>query len=609
MAITGDRIRLRIILLASIVMIPMAGLLIWRFYVVQVQKHDYYSAEAKKRYVAVRKTRNRRGEIFDTNGYLLVANAPAMDITCAPCNLKDDQQRQRLAFLMKKFFGHDFRRSYQKLAPEVPKRDPKGKVVTDESGNAVMRPNQYVMIARGVALKTAQAFREQATSKTNHLGKALYFTNTSGRTYPKGRMLANVLGYINVENDVEIPQGGLEKQLASQISPQEGRMVYERNRDGSPLLYGFQEIHAGRDGQNVYLTIDEPIQAILEEELDAGFEKWHPVAAYAAIADPRTGNILALAQRPNFDPNDRSTYRIEAIGTRIAMDAFGPGSVAKPFTVGKALDCGVVRPETIIDCEKGVWFYGGKRMTDTHAYGVRTVSGVIQKSSNIGTAKIAVMLGDARVREAFTNFGFGTRTGLPLAGEHPGLIHPLKKWDKLTGTRVAIGYSVQITPLQLLRGYCGLANNGLMPQLRLVDRTEDPETGKVTKIPMKPYVRAFRRPETAKELMKMMVTVTQEGGTAQKAAIPGYHVAGKTGTARKYITGVGYSMHDYYASFIGFVPAENPRLVMVVNFDSPRGATYGGTVAGPVFRRTMERVLKHLNVQPDPALLPPEKSK
>jgi len=607
MAMTGDRIRLRIILLASILLLPLAGLLVWRFYVVQVKKHDYYSAEAKKRYVAVRKTRNRRGEIFDTNGYLLVANAPAMDITCAPCNLKDDQQRRRLAFLMKKYFGTDYAQAYRKLAPEVPRRTPKGELLTDEHGNVVMRPNQYVMLARAVPLDTAQAFKEQATNKVNRLGKALYFTNTSGRTYPKGRMLANILGYIDVENDIAVPRGGLEKQLAPQISAQDGRMVYERNRDGTPLLYGYKAIQEGHDGMNVYLTIDEPIQAILEEELDAGFEQWHPAAVYAAIADPKTGNILALAQRPNFDPNDRSTYKIDAISTRIALDAFGPGSVAKPFTIGKALDCGVVRPETMIDCENGRWIYGGRAMTDTHRYGAISVATVIQKSSNIGTAKVALMLGDKRVREAFTDFGFGTKTGLPLAGEHAGLIYPLKKWDKLTGTRVAIGYSVQITPLQLLRGYCGLANNGLMPQLRLVDRIEDPETGKVTKMPMKPYTRAFQRPQTGKELVDMMMTVTQEGGTAQKAAIPGYHVAGKTGTARKYITGVGYSTHNYYSSFIGFVPAENPRLVMVVNFDDPHGATYGGTVAGPVFRKTMERVLKHLNIQPDPALLPQKK--
>ncbi len=599
MLTTNEAIRFRMKLLALFA-IPAAALLLWRFYVVQVRKHDYYFSEAKARYTATTRTSGKRGEIFDVHGHLLVGNAPCVEITCAPCNLKNDVQRRKLAFLMQKYFGGDVDNYYRRLAPEVPRRDSKGKVITGPDGRPVLRPNQYMMVARNAPLDVAAAFREQTRSKSNNLGAALYYSDTTMRTYPKGRLLANVLGYINVVNDSDIPQGGLEKQLNRQITPGEGQIVYERTRDGAPLLYGFREFRESHDGKNVYLTISEPIQAILEEELDAAYAEWQPETLYAAIADPRTGNILAMAQRPNFDPNDRSTFAGAAIGTRIAADAFEPGSIAKPFTIGKALDWNFVTPGQTISCDRGLWYYAGKAMRDSHPYDALTVAGIIQKSSNIGTAKIALMLGDKLVYQALNQFGFGSKTGLPLAGEHPGLLRSPERWDKLTATRVAIGYSMLVSPLQLLRAYCALANGGRLPQLRLVDRIEDPETGEVVPEPIHQPVQMFRNPEAHRQLVEMMTLVTQPGGTATRAAIPGYLVAGKTGTSRKHIAHQGYSTKQYYASFVGFVPAQRPELVMLVTFDSPRNATYGGVVAAPVFRKTAERVLKYLNVQPDP---------
>jgi len=592
----NDTVRTRI-KVAAVFWIPIAAALAVRFYVVQVKNHEYYLTEAKKCYTSVRKTSGRRGEILDRNGYLIVGNRPCVQISCSPCEIKSPLKRKRLAALLNIHLGKDFDYYYERLNPVRPRRDGQGRVMLDANGQPEMRPNTFLALGRTVPIDTAANLKNDLRANDIPLG-AFSFLDTYTRTYPKKRMLSNIIGYINIENDAPRPKVGLEKQLDDATSPETGRIREEISRDGTPLDYGLQNISAARDGKNIYLTVSEPIQAILEEELDAAYAKWNPEAIYAAIADPE-GNILAIAQRPNYDPADRSTFSNDAIRTRIAMDSFEPGSVAKPFTVGKALDWGVVTPNTRIDCEHGRWVYLGKPMRDTHDNDRLTVGEVIQKSSNIGTAKIALLLGEKRFCEAFSSFGFGSRTELPLPGETRGTPIRIRKGDGLAITRMPIGYSVRVTALQMLRAYCTLANGGRRPQLRLIDRLEDPATGEIMREPQQPAVQLFEHPEALEQLVGMMITVTQKGGTATQAAIKGYDVAGKTGTSHKYIEGRGYSPNQYYASFAGFVPARNPKIVMVIATDSPKGSHFGGTVSAPVFSKTAERVLKLMNVPPD----------
>ena len=583
---------------------PLAALLILRFFHVQVTLHDYYLGEAKVRYTASRTTTGKRGEIFDRSGYLLVGNSPCVEIFCTPANLPENGRRG-VAVICARHFGKPAMWYYRRLAPTIRKKGP--------DGEEKEVPSLYFMISRQTPLETAESFKrelvrffqtekEKAAQKTTarHFPRGfIAYRNSSYRTYPKGRLASNILGYINVVNDSAVPQGGLEKELNRDITPEKGREIYERTRDGIPLDYGYRKFTGGRDGKDVYLTISEPVQAILEEELDAAYAKWRPETIYAAIADPATGEILALAQRPTFDPGNRSTFDPAAVRTRIAEDSYEPGSVIKPFSIGKALDWGVVTPGTIVDCEKGRWVYLKRPLTDSHSYDKLTVAGVIQKSSNIGTAKVALALGKERVYEVLKTFGFGEKTGLPFPLESRGYLPRPKRWDGLSITRFPIGYGIRVSPLQLLRAYCALASNGALPELRLVDRLVDTATGKETKTPPKIIRRTFMNPAAHRQLVEMMITVTEPGGTATKAAIPGYRVAGKTGTSRKYIPGRGYSKGAYFASFVGFVPAYNPRLVMLVTFDNPKGASYGGTIAGPVFSRTASRILKYWNVPPD----------
>ena len=293
---------------------------------------------------------------------------------------------------------------------------------------------------------------------------------------------------------------------------------------------------------------------------------------------------------------------------RYVQDVYEPGSLAKPFSVLMALERKLVTPEDMINCENGYWTE--KKLGDTGRYKELSVSDVIKKSSNIGTAKIAQMLGKNDVYNALRRFGFNTLSGLPFSSEQKGFFPVPQRWDSLTISRIPIGYSFSTTLLQLLRAYCGLANNGRIPYLKLVHGMRDPETGKVEVLPSKGFKESGADPVQLRKLIDMMVSVTAKDGTARRAAIPGFQVAGKTGTSRKNIEAVrdpvtkkiirksGYAENQHYTSFAGFVPAHAPRLVMVITVDNPKNGHGGGLVAAPVFKNVMERSLRYLNVQP-----------
>jgi len=256
----------------------------------------------------------------------------------------------------------------------------------------------------------------------------------------------------------------------------------------------------------------------------------------------------------------------------------------------------LVRPNTMFDCEKGRWFFAGKTLKDSHPYGILTVSSIIQKSSNIGTAKIALELGKKRLFDLFVLYGFGKETGLPFEPEATGILRKLEKWDSLSVTRFPIGQGILTTPLQIVSAYTALANNGQRMKLRIVDKIQSSDNGAIYNFPIKNAERIFGD-RAAKEIVEMMKLVTEEGGTATKANIPGYKVAGKTGTAQKWINGE-YSHSQFVSSFIGFVPADDPAFVLLVSIDEPKGASYGGIVSAPAFTQIAEKALKYLDIHP-----------
>lgn len=597
--LTGnDALRIRTKLIVLVFILFFLGLLL-RLYYVQVIRHDELYGKARKQYTATRTTVSKRGEIFDSNGNLLVGNVPCDDIIADPSIVGGNPQKCReVAKLLAEYLKLDYEKLYAKLSRQT-------RTVRDKDGKKVIRKVRYAVVARQVPLELSRKLKNiiYPRDKKKRRGfKGISFKETHKRYYPKDKLLANILGFTNISNGKIIPVMGIERFMNKQISSSESKTRYERSRDGRLLTFSENKKGKVRDGWDVYLTVSEPLQAILEEELEKLCVKWKPRAAYAIMADPRTGNILAVAQRPTFNPNDRRKMDPDSWRNRISEDTFDPGSTMKPIAVSGAIDAGIVKPYTRIDCEKGAWRYGGKILHDSHPMDILTVREVVQKSSNIGTAKIALKMGKRRLNKTLRAFGFGSRTGIQLKVETRGLFRKPAGWDKLSITRFPIGQGISCSPLQLVRAYCGLANRGRIPKLRLVDRIKDPRKKRAVKMWAEKPKRIFRNPATWRTMIDMMVLVTQQGGTALKAAIPGYEVAGKTGTSQKFIDGA-YSNSKYFATFIGFVPAYKPAFVLLVTADEPQGADYGGTVSAPTFRRIAERALRYLDIKPDPALL------
>lgn len=605
-------IRFRIIFLACL-WVPILCCFVWRAYHLQITRHAELKEKARIKYSSKVKITGKRGEIFDADGNLLVANLPRISIAVSPyaavheafvhyeksrnperraqAPALREQRRRKLAQIFSRFFNKPFMHFYRQLEPM------NRRVAKD--GTVSFTKNQYLLLEREAEKTFVDQFKE--AMKSAGLGRTLAtfsFKNIYVRNHPKGRLAADLLGYTDVVNEKEVAKGGLERSLNVSIQSVDGLHSFERDRRGSPLSYGNQALHDATDGKDVFLTIRENIQAILEEELDAAFDQWNPCNIYAAIADPKTGDILALAQRPTWDPSDRSTFIKNQTGTRFATETYEPGSVFKPFFVGKALDWGVISPSETFDCENGTWIYAGRPLKDVGRYGLLSTGEILKKSSNVGAAKVGLKMGDLRMNEVRRLFGFGQRTGLPLQREARGNMLKLPA-EKVASTRVPIGYATNVTMLQLLRGYCAIAT-GKLPQLNIIDRYRDSESGKETIFPRKKPLPVFENSEAHKQLVEMLCTVTAKDGTGKRAAIAGYEVAGKTGTARKHVPGKGYVAGAFYTSFAGFVPAKHPELVMVVTVDQPRGKNLGGgTVAAPIFQKTLERALRVMLIPPD----------
>lgn len=565
-------------------------------YAVQIGRHDELFGKAQNTYTTRIETHGTRGEIFDFGGSLLVGNIPTMDIIGDPANIyilnkKDEDKTETECRMIADFFEKECKNI---KSDEIFRRLSRRSFTTkDKDGNKIEQDCHYAVIATGVDYQDAKRLKERVKELSFH---GISFTGSYRRKYPKDTMLANILGLTNFSADKFIPVQGIERSLNDAMTATSGSMVYERARNGRHVTFANSKNEPTLDGYDIFLTIREPLQAIVEEELDLMCERVKPHAAWAVLVDPETGDVLAAAQRPTFNPNDRNTMTQESSTNRLSELALEPGSIMKPFVISYALDKGFVTPGTMVDCEQGVWKYAGRLLHDTHNVGKVPVTEVIKQSSNIGTAKVSVMMGAKNLDAALRSFGFGQKTGIQLKPETSGIFRPLEKWDSLSVSRFCIGQGIAVSPLQLARAYCMIANGGYKVDLRIVDRIERGDDVRVMPV-VKEKKSIFANPTTKKMITDMMIGVTEAGGTCTEAAIEGFHVAGKTGTAQKVINGA-YS-NRYYASFVGFVPAENPKFVLLVTCDDPTvGSRYGGSASGPTFKAIAERALKYMYVQP-----------
>jgi cell division protein FtsI (penicillin-binding protein 3) len=405
------------------------------------------------------------------------------------------------------------------------------------------------------------------------------------RYYPAGDVMAHVLGITNLDDN---GQEGVELAFQSWLAGEAGAQRVVHDGKGS-VVEVLEQLKPPKPGRDLVLSLNQHIQYLAYRELNDAVEKNNARAGSVVVLDARSGEILALANTPSFNPNSRATYTPDRLRDRAVTDEFEPGSVMKPLMISAALDAGVVTPDTTIDTGPGWFIVGDKKITDTHVNGVITVAQAIQVSSNVAAAKIVLEMRGEDYWRLLTRAGLGAQPRSGLPGEVHGRLRPYNTWRPIEKATMAYGHGLSVSLLQLAHAYTAFANGGIMPALTIL-RREEVATG----------VRVMSA-DAANKVLAMMELVTQNGGTAPMARVAGYRVAGKTGTAHKFkLTGGGYEANKYISSFVGLAPASNPRLVVAVMIDQPEGHDYyGGLVAAPVFSKVMAGALRFMAVPPD----------
>jgi cell division protein FtsI (penicillin-binding protein 3) len=429
--------------------------------------------------------------------------------------------------------------------------------------------------------------------------KGIYLQKENQRFYPKRDLAAHVLGFVDLD---EKGLGGIEYELDHQIRGRSEKIVVMADARQRWFDGGEAQRESGAD---VLLTLDEKIQYITERELDAAIAQTHSIAGSAMVMNPITGEILALANWPKFNPNKASDAPAEARMDRAVSALYEPGSTFKLVTLAAAFNEGITRTDEVFDCENGSVLVAGHRIHDHEPFGLLNVAQILAKSSDVGAIKIALRLQAPRFYDYIRAFGFGTPTGVDLPGESKGLVRPLDNWGSFSIGSISMGQEIGVTPIQLIAAVSAVANGGLLYKPHVIEELQRgnrvlPAEGLLT--PTEP--RRVIRPETAATLRRLMEGVILEG-TGPKAHLDGWTSAGKTGTAQKIDPATGrYSRTRYIASFTGFAPINNPAVTILVSLDSPVGLHEGGQVAAPVFKRIAEQVLAYLDVPRDVPLNP-----
>ena len=419
------------------------------------------------------------------------------------------------------------------------------------------------------------------------------FRDEFRREYPQGVVAAHVLGLRDIDG---VGRGGIEERFDHDLRGENGQRHISRDSRGHVIEIMEDELRPPVPGRTIRLTLDVVIQLYAERELDAVMEEWKPQSCCAIVMDPSSGEVLAMATRPTFDPNQPQSASIESWKNRAIADIYEPGSTFKPMIVSYGLDQGILDTEDIFDCENGQYRMGRRLLHDHHRYGRLSLTDVLVKSSNIGMAKIGERMENDRLHAAATLFGFGRKTGIELPGELSGILRPLHEWTSYSTGSIPMGHEIATTPLQLITAHAALANGGLLirPRIRVPDADESLTD-----------MAGMKEPTVAAEIARWIVehpmqeVVTR--GTGQKAKIPGYHVFGKTGTAQCLSPEGGYVHGQYISSFVCGAPVESPRLLtlVTVNQSSVGGETFGGRVAAPAAANILRQGLVYLRVSPD----------
>ena len=421
----------------------------------------------------------------------------------------------------------------------------------------------------------------------------IYFQDRSVRYYPQGQFMCHVLGFVNMAGH---GSAGVEQRMDRFLRGSPG--FVKGTKDGLRReLYSKRESFVpSLAGADVDLTIDQYVQYIVEQALDEAMETHSALGAWAIVQRVQTGELLAMASRPAYDLNAFGKANKEARLNRAMGAVYEPGSTMKAVVFSAVLNEQLVTPETVIDCENGTWIYGRRPLRDFHAYDHLSVADGLKKSSNILSAKLALKMEPKWLYRYYQAFGFGERLGLDLPGEEGGILHAPDRWSRITPTRMAIGQGVAVTALQMLSAFCAIANDGVLMRPYVIDNVRGRDGERLYQRHPEVIGRPIS-PQTAATMRHLLARVTEKDGTGKRAAIRGYSVAGKTGTAQKPIPG-GYSQTDHYASFVGFLPAESPNIGIIVVIDNPQPVHTGGRVAAPVFKTIASQVVRYLDIAP-----------
>jgi len=539
------------------------AIITWRLFYIQIIQHRQLSQRALRQQERTIKIQPQRGKIFDRRGRPLALNRQAASFYAVPSEIKNPSQAAR--------------RLYQATGVSAVRLQERFK-----------SRRAFVWIKRKVSDAGAKKIRAMKLTGVHEL-----FEPT--RVYPEGRLACHVLGFVGLDN-----QGlsGVELQFDRAICGQSGLLRIARDAKGQRLPASTRVFKRPEPGQDIYLTIDKVVQHIAERELARGMKKSRALAGSIVVMNPNTGEILALANLPDFDPNHYNRFPVANQRNRVINDIYEPGSTFKLITAAAALEEGVFREEDIIHCENGRGVFDGRVVRDHEPKGRLSFRDVIILSSNVGAVKIGIRLGAEKLTRYARDFGFGRPTGIELPGERVGMLKPHTQWKNCTMTSVPFGQGVAVTTLQIAAAYAAVANQGrlLRPYIVREQKRPDGVIVRATQPEIRRQVISARTAEQMRSILKDVV----EKGTGTWAQVANYTVAGKTGTAQKIRPRGGYDAFRHVASFVGFFPADKPKLLIAVMIDEPRGLQWGGLVAGPVFKEISRHLVAYLGIPPGP---------
>ena len=528
---------------------------------VQVVDNAFFQRQGEVRFARTLDLPANRGKLLDRNGLILASSVPAASIWAIPEDV--DQDDPQVAAQLK---------ALARLL-DMPWPALKAKLADEDK--------TFVWIKRQLDWDVGQKI-----AALNLQG--IYQRKEYKRQYPEGESAAHVVGFTNVEDK---GQEGMELAFNSLLAGKAGSRRVIKDRLGR-VVEGVGETVPPMDGRDMQLSIDSKVQFFAYQKLRDQVIAHKAKAGSVVVLDAITGEVLALANYPSYVPDKRSNLTGEQLRNRAMTDTFEPGSTMKPFTIGLALESGRVRPGTVVDTTPGRITITGSTISDTHNYGVLTVEGVIQKSSNVGTTKLAMQMPAREMWETFSAAGFGQKPQITFPGAVSGKLRPYKTWRPIEQATMAYGYGLSASLFQMARSYTVFAHDGQIIPATIL-KSDHPAVG----------VPVFS-PRTATEVRKMLHMAAGPGGTGQRAQTQGYSVGGKSGTARKQV-GKSYASGKYRAWFTGMAPIDKPRIIVAVMIDEPNNGTYyGGTVAAPVFSEVVQQTLRMMGVQPDMAVKP-----